>query len=226
MSGKTILIAGTIVEHEKVTGGVPTWKRIPRVTEIGSVGDQADPKENTTLADKHKTYGDGLQDSADKNLKGQYIPPKISGEDEYDNYLLQQEFIKRCRAKEEFNVRVIWPDGEVNGFLYKSLGFEFDQGTQEDWKMWTTNGKQNSITVFGLTLSGTATVAVSATTTLTLTADPADVDLTADDIYWSTSASGEATVVDGEVTGVAAGVATITATFRGVTATLEVEVTA
>ena len=42
MSGKTILIAGTIVEHEKVTGGVPTWKRIPRVTEIGSVGDQAE----------------------------------------------------------------------------------------------------------------------------------------------------------------------------------------
>ena len=226
MSGKTILIAGTIVEHEKVIGGVPTWKRIPRVTEIGSVGDQADPKENTTLADKHKTYGDGLQDSADKNLKGQYIPPKTSGEDEYDNYLLQQEFIKRCRAKEEFNVRVIWPDGEVNGFLYKSLGFEFDQGTQEDWKMWTTNGKQNSITVFGLTLSGTATVAVSATTTLTLTADPSDVDLTADDIYWSTSASGVATVVNGVVTGVSAGVATITATFRGVTATLEVEVTA
>jgi len=76
MSGKTILIAGTIVEHEKVIGGVPTWKRIPRVTEIGSVGDQADPKENTTLADKHKTYGDGLQDSADKNLKGQYIHRK------------------------------------------------------------------------------------------------------------------------------------------------------
>lgn len=224
MSGKTILIAGTIVEHEKVTGGVPTWKRIPRVTEIGSVGDQADPKENTTLADKHKTYGDGLQDSADKNLKGQYIPPKTPGEDEYDNYLLQQEFIKRCRAKEEFNVRVIWPDGEVNGFLYKSLGFEFDQGTQEDWKMWTTNGKQNSITVFGLTLSGATTVAVSATTTLTLTADPSDVDLTADDIYWSTSASDVATVFDGVVTGVSAGVATITATFRGVSTDIEVTV--
>ena len=226
MSGKTILIAGTIVEHEKVIGGVPTWKRIPRVTEIGSVGDQADPKENTTLADKHKTYGDGLQDSADKNLKGQYIPPKTPGEDEYDNYLLQQEFIKRCRAKEEFNVRVTWPDGEVNGFLYKSLGFEFDQGTQEDWKMWTTNGKQNSITVFGLTLSGTATVAVSATTTLTLTADPSDVDLTADEIYWATGNSGIATVVNGVVTGVSAGTVDITATFRGVTATLEVEVTA
>lgn len=225
MSGKTILIAGTIVEHEKVIGGVPTWKRIPRVTEIGSVGDQADPKENTTLADKHKTYGDGLQDSADKNLKGQYIPPKTSGEDEYDNYLLQQEFIKRCRAKEEFNVRVIWPDGEVNGFLYKSLGFEFNQGTQEDWKMWTTNGKQNSTTVFGLTLSGTATVAVkSSISTLTLTADPADVNLTADRIYWSTSAPGVATVVNGVVTGVSAGVATITATFRGVSTNIKVTV--
>ena len=224
MSGKTILIAGTIVEHEKVIGGVPTWKRIPRVTEIGSIGDQADPKENTTLADKHKTYGDGLQDSADKNLKGQYIPPKTSGEDGYDDYLLQQEFIKRCRAKEEFNVRVIWPDGEVNGFLYKSLGFEFDQGTQEDWKMWTTNGKQNSITVFGLTLSGDNTISVGGTSTLTLTADPADVDLTADDIYWSTSASGVATVVDGIVIGVSAGVATITATFRGVSTDIEVTV--
>jgi len=82
---------------------------------------------------------------------------------------------------------VIWPDGEVNGFLYKSLGFEFDQGTQEDWKMWTTNGKQNSITVFGLTLSGDNTISVGGTSTLTLTADPSDVDLTADDIYWSTS---------------------------------------
>ena len=226
MSGKTILIAGTIVEHEKVTGGVPTWKRIPRVTEIGSIGDQSDPKENTTLADKHKTYGDGLQDSADKNLKGQYIPPKIPGEDEYDNYLLQQEFIKRCRAKEEFNVRVIWPDGEVNGFLYKSLGFEFDQGTQEDWKMWTTNGKQNSSTVFGLNMSDIATVKVSATTTLKLTADPADVDLTADKIYWATGNSGIATVVNGVVTGVSAGTVDITATFRGVTSKLNVKVTA
>ncbi len=27
--------------------------------------------------------------------------------------------------EEEFNIRVKWPDGEVNGFLFKALGFEW-----------------------------------------------------------------------------------------------------
>ena len=224
MSKKTILAAGTVVQHEKVVAGVSTWYTIPRVTEIGAIGDQAEPKENTTLADTHKTYGDGLQDSADKNLKGQYIPKQETGDEHYDDYVLQQDFFKRCRAKEEFNVRVLWPDGEINGFLYKSLGFEFDSAAQEDWMMWTTNGKQNTNTVFGLTVTGNNTIAVAGKSQLVVTADPADLDLTGDTVYWNSSVPGKATVVDGLVTGVAAGVTTITATFRGVSASIEVTV--
>lgn len=221
-----ILIAGTVVEHEKVSElGVPTWHVIPRLTEIGAVGEQSEPKEKTTLADKIKKYDSGMRDAPDKNLKGQYIPSQISGDPYYDEFVLQQDFIKRCRNEEEFNLRVKWPDGEINGFLFKSLGFEWDSASQEDWKMFTVNGKQNERVVYDITVTGTPTVAVAATTQLTITTTPSDLDMTNGTVHWTSSDPTKATVDDnGLVTGVAAGTATITAQFRGVTDDLVVTV--
>lgn len=221
-----ILIAGTVVEHEKVSElGVSTWHVIPRLTEIGAVGEQSEPKEKTTLADKIKKYDSGMRDAPDKNLKGQYIPAQLVADPYYDEFVLQQDFIKRCRNEEEFNLRVKWPDGEINGFLFKSLGFEWDSASQEDWKMFTVNGKQNERVVYDITVAGTATVAVAASTQLTITTTPVDLDLTNSTVYWTSSDPTKATVsVTGLVTGVAAGTATITAQFRGVTDDLVVTV--
>lgn len=225
MTKDVILIAGTIVEHETVAGAVSTWAVAPRITEIGAVGEQAEPKEKTTLADFIKKYDSGMRDAPDKNLKGQYIPVQQSGDQYFDVYGLQQTFINRCRNEEEFNVRITWPDGEVNGFLFKALGFEFDQGTQEDWKMFTSNGKQNSRVVFGVAVTGTPTVAAIATTQFTAVAVP-DVDLALGTVYWSSDDEATATVDEnGLVTGVASGTANIIAEFRGVTGLLEVTVT-
>lgn len=225
-----ILIAGTIVEMEKVSElGVSTWHEVPRLTEIGAVGEQSEPKEKTTLSDRIKKYDSGMRDAPDKNLKGQYVPEQPVGGQYADERTKQQDFITRCRNEEEFNIRVKWPDGDVNGFLFKSLGFEFDQGSQEDWKMFTVNGKQNSRVIYDLTVSGTATVTVAATTQLSVATVPADIQVNDgtgnSTVRWLSSDPLKATVDDnGLVTGVAAGTTIITAEFRGVVGELEVTV--
>jgi len=225
MSEDVILMAGTVVEHEVVTGETSEWKPAPEILELGAVGEQSEPKEKTTLSDKIKKYGSGLRDAQDKNLKFQYIPKKVEGEEYYQEYLDQQVFIKRLRDQEEFNLRVRWPDLETNGFLFKALGFEWDTGTQEDWKKFTANGKQNSRVVYDLTVSGTATVASTETTQLAIVTTPADLDVSDGTVYWTSSDAAVATVdANGLVTGVSAGVVNITAEFRGVSHALEVTV--
>ena len=224
------LIAGTVVEMEKVSElGVSTWHEVPRLTEIGAVGGQSEPKEKTTLSDRIKKYDSGMRDAPDKNLKGQYVPEQPVGGQYADERTKQQDFITRCRNEEEFNIRVKWPDGDVNGFLFKSLGFEFDQGSQEDWKMFTVNGKQNSRVIYDLTVSGTATVTVAATTQLSVATVPADIQVNDgtgnSTVRWLSSDPLKATVDDnGLVTGVAAGTTIITAEFRGVVGELKVTV--
>ena len=220
-----ILIAGTIVEMQTDTG----WQEVPRLTEIGAVGETSEAKEKTTLSDRIKKYDSGMRDAPDKNLKGQYVPVQKSGDPYFNEHTLQQAFIKRCRDEEDFNIRVKWPDGEVNGFLFKALGFEWDAGNQEEWKMFTVNGKQNSRVVYDVTVSGTATVATTATTQLTVTTTPAGI-ITNDGtgggtVVWESSNPAKATVdQNGLVTGVAAGTTIITAEFRGVVGELEVTV--
>lgn len=220
-----ILIAGTIVEMQTDTG----WAEVPRLTEIGAVGEQSEPKEKTTLSDRIKKYDSGMRDAPDKNLKGQYVPLQQAGDEFFDEYTLQQAFIKRCRDEEEFNIRVKWPDGEVNGFLFKALGFEWDAGNQEEWKMFTVNGKQNSRVVYDLTVTGTAIVATAATTQLTVTTTPSGI-ITNDGsgsgkVTWTSSDPLKATVdQNGLVTGVAAGTTIVTAEFRGVVGELEITV--
>lgn len=227
MKADVILMAGTIVEHETVVESVSSWAAIPKIKSIGAIGEQSEPKEKTTLSDTIKKYDSGLRDASDKNIKGQYIPKQEDGDKYYGEYLLQQAFITRVRNEEEFNVRVRWPGngGEVNGFLFKSLGFEWDEGTQEDWKNFTSNGKQNSRVVYETSVTGDLTVTTSTTTQLTMGTIPSDIDTSLDTIYWTSSDPSLATVdTDGLVTGVLAGNVNITASFRGVSSTVPVVV--
>ena len=144
------------------------------MTVLGAVGEQSDPKEKTTLADTIKKYGSGLRDAPDKNMQGQYIPVQETGETYYDDFIFTARvYYSPCRNEEEFNVRVNWSDGEVTGFLFKALGFQFNDGNQEEWKMWTVNGKQNSRVIYKVAISGTATVAVAASTQLSVELTPA-----------------------------------------------------
>ena len=220
-----ILIAGTIVEMQTDTG----WQEVPRLTEIGAVGETSEAKEKTTLSDRIKKYDSGMHDAPDKNLKGRYVPVQKSGDRYFNEYTLQQAFIKRCRDEEEFNIRVKWPDGEVNGFLFKSLGFEWDAGNQEEWKMFTVNGKQNSRVVYDLTVAGTGTVTTTGTTQLTVVTTPAGVITNYGSgggaVTWTSSNPTKATVDNnGLVKGVAAGTTIITAEFHGVVGELKVTV--
>lgn len=231
MAGNTasdvILVAGTIVEHQLTNGD---WARAPRLTTLGAVGEQSEAKEKTTLEDKIRKYGSGLRDAPDKNLSGQYIPEQQSGDEFYDDYVLQQQFIDRLKCEEEFNLRVIWPDGEYMGWYHKSLGFQIDEGSQEDWKMWTSNGKQNTRVIYQSDLSIAGGSAVGTADELVVNIESVrDVDL--GDVVWSSGDVAIATVaVDptdstkAVVTGVAAGTVTITAEARGVPVTLEVTV--
>lgn len=93
--------------------------------------------------------------------------------------------------------------------------------------MFTVNGKQNSTVIYGVSLSGTATVAVAATTQLTYATVPAVItDKQRGTVTWTSSDPAIATVDDdGLVTGVAAGSVVITAEIRGVVGSLAVTVT-
>lgn len=222
MAEDVTLLAGTIVEHETAPG---VWAVAPNLTSIGETGEMSEPKEKTNLSNRIKRYGSGLRDAPDKTIQGQYIPLQESGDEYYADYVLQQAFITRCRNEEEFNMRIKWPDTEITGFLFKSLGFKFTEGTQEDWKMWEVAGKQNSRPVYDVTLSGTATVAVAATTALTTTLTPLLNAAETGTVTWKSSDVAKATVdSSGVVTGVAAGTTNITAEVRGVIGTLEVTV--
>ncbi len=221
MKENVILNAGTTVEHQLTNG---SWALVPDITTLGAIGEQAEAKEKTTLSDRIKKYGSGLRDAPDRNLQGNYIPFQETGDEYYAEYLLQQDFITRCRNEEEFNMRVNWSDDEVTGFLFKSLGFQFNEGNQEAWKMWTVNGKQNSRVIYAVTVTGTAAVAIAASVQLSVLPTPADV-VDIGEVIWASSDVAKATVgTSGLVTGVAVGVVIITAQIRGVIGSLEVTV--
>lgn len=232
MSGLTksdvILVAGTIVEHQLTNGD---WQRVPRLTAIGAIGEQSEPKEKTTLEHTIRKYDSGLRDAPDKNLTGQYIPVQEVGDTYYDDYILQQAFLDRLKCEEEFNTRVTFPDGDVYGWLHKALGFQIDEATQEDWKMFTSNGKQNSRVIYQSDLSITGGSAVTVAGTLNLQLETARSGLELGTVVWksddellATVAADVADSTKAVVTGVAAGTVNITAEVRGVPVTLEVTV--
>ncbi len=228
MSKDVVLLAGLTFEMQLAD---KSWQRVPKLTSIGATGEQSEAKEKTTLEDRIKKYGSGLRDAPDKNIQGQYIPYQGTGEQYYDDYVLQQAFLDRCKDEEEFNVRITYPDQETPafGYLYKALGFQIDEGTSADWKMFTCNGKQNSRVVGEITVTGTATVTTATTTQISFTTSPTTLVYSeyADSVVWASSDESVATVDDnGLVTGVGAGTCNITVEVRGVIGTLEMTVSA
>lgn len=222
-----VILAGLDASYFDVTDNA--WVDIPNLTDIGAIGEQSEKKEKTHLGNIIKKYSNGLQDAPDKAIKGQAIPLQVDTSPYYDAYVRQQKFIKRCRNKEEMMFRVTWKEGTTNSFLFKSLGFEFDSPSQDEWKMFTINGSQNTRTLWDLDITGVASIAIAGTTTLTATTDPTDLELNDSEVFaWSSDDELIATVdaLTGEVTGVAAGETYIMAEVRGVTGYFELTVTA
>lgn len=213
MAEDVILLAGTTVEHQ-TTGGA--WKLIPSLTSIGEMGEMSEPKEKTTLADRMKKYGSGLRDAPDKTLQGQYVPKQESGDEYYADYMLQQEFLTRCKNEEEFNMRVNHPDGEVTGFTFKALGFKFPDNNQEEWKLWEVGGKQNGRPIYSVSV--TAGPVSASPVQAVLTVSPASLNAAEmGTVTWTSSDVAKATVsASGLITKVAAGSVVISAEVRGV----------
>lgn len=222
MSEDAILIAGTLVEQQKPDG---SWVRVPNVQSTGATGQTSEPKEKTTVGDTIKKFGKGLREAPDKSFKLQIIKPQPVGSKFEDDYTLQQDFITRAENEEAFQMRITWPDFDRRTFAVQMLGYEVDDGTAEDWKMGTANGKQNSVVqksiapeLTGINVSGDSSgnIAVAATEKLTVGLTPLDAFYLADSVTFGTSDSGVATVSEGGViTGVAAGTADITVTMSG-----------
>lgn len=211
------LAAGTIVEHYDTDG---VWKRVPRVTSTGDTGSLAEAKEKTTLEDRIKRYGSGLRDGGDKNFKGQRIPVQTEGSEHFTDRALQELFLDRCKAEDEMQMRIVFPDKERGSFTWKALGYMVDDSSAEDWKMFSVDGKQNSFVAWddapaltAVDLQGTGTLTVGNGEQLTVVNTPLDAFYEVNqDTYESDDLAVASVTKWGYVKGVSAGSATITVT--------------
>lgn len=214
MSDDVTLIAGTIIEH--FDNGV--WNRVPRVTATGDTGSLAEAKAKTTTEDKIQRYSSGLRDGGDKNLKGQRIPVQEVGSEHALDRELQEAWITRCKNEEEMQMRTTFPDFERGSYTFKALGYMVDDGTAEDWKMFTVNGKQNSFVKWDtatlltdVTLTGTGNVAVGESEQLVVVNTPLDSYWAVNQDTFTSDDNGVVSVTKwGYITGISAGTADIT----------------
>lgn len=141
MSDEATLAAGTVVKFSTDLEATTFTKSINGAISIGAVGEMAEAKDRTVLADKSKKYGVGMKDAPDKSIKGQHY---AMDED-------QKEFIAAAKAGQSVLVEVTYPTpkGATTGLVavmeWALLGFELDDVTGEDWMMFTINAKQNSV---------------------------------------------------------------------------------
>tara|TARA_R110002049_G_scaffold81910_3_gene208307 strand:+ start:2793 stop:3245 length:453 start_codon:yes stop_codon:yes gene_type:complete len=141
MADEATLAAGTIVKFDTELVAPTFAKFIKGVISVGSVGEMAESKERTVLADTSKKYGAGMKDAPDKTIKGQHYALNAD----------QKAFLTAAKNNETVMVQVEYPapvgadTGTIAKMEFKLLGFELDDVTGEDWMMFTVNAKQNSI---------------------------------------------------------------------------------
>jgi hypothetical protein len=140
MSDEAMLAAGTVAKFSTDLVTPDYNKIIEGLISLGAVGEMAESKERTVLADVTKKYGAGMKDAPDKTLKMQHYPLNVD----------QKAFIASAKANDTVLVQVTYPTpkggttGAIATMEFKLLGFELDDVTGEDWVMLTVNAKQNS----------------------------------------------------------------------------------
>tara|TARA_R110000744_G_scaffold380568_1_gene503251 strand:- start:33256 stop:33708 length:453 start_codon:yes stop_codon:yes gene_type:complete len=141
MADEATLAAGTIVKFDTLLVSPTFAKLIAGILSMGAVGDMAEAKERTVLADTSKKYGAGMKDAPDKSIKGQLYALDVN----------QQAFLQLAKDNATIMVKVEYPTpvgadtGVTATMEFKLLGYELDDVTGEDWMMFTVNAKQNSI---------------------------------------------------------------------------------
>lgn len=133
MSKEAILLAGAKFSFDAADDGVMVV--VDGIESWGGVGDVAEAKERTTISDEVKVYGAAIPDSPEMSVKGQF----------YSTSAIQKSFIARCKAKEEFKVKIEWKDGTIAEFTMKTFGFMVDEGQGADWMKFTVPARKNSI---------------------------------------------------------------------------------
>lgn len=140
MSDEATLAAGTVAKFSTNLVTPAYDKTITGLISLGAVGEMAEAKERTVLADITKQYGAGMKDAPDKTLKMQF-------------YALDEDqvaFLESANATDTVMVEITFPTpkgaskGAVVVIELKLLGYELDEVTGEDWMMATVNAKQNS----------------------------------------------------------------------------------
>lgn len=232
MTDDVTLASGTLIEHYDSNG---VWQRVPRVTSTGDTGSLAEAKDKTTLEDGIKRFGSGLREGGDKNFKGQRIPVQIAGTEHFTDRDLQEAWITRCKAEEEMQMRITFPNFERGMFTFKSLGYLVDDATAEDWMMFSVNGKQNSLVdwstaplLTAVAVNGTGAIATGANEQLTVANTPADAFYRVNQDVWTSADPAVVTVTKwGYITGVSAGTAEVSVirkTGDGTTVTALLEI--
>lgn len=140
MADEATLAAGTVAKFATDLGTPVYDKSITGLISLGAIGEMAEAKDATVLADLVKKYGAGMKDAPDKALKGQFWALDAD----------QIAFLAAAKATDSIMVEITFPiptggtTGAIAVMEFKLLGFELDDVTGEDWMMFTVNAKQNS----------------------------------------------------------------------------------
>ncbi len=144
----TVLAAGTLFRFSTnlVT---PAYSVVPGVLDFGAIGNVAEAKENTTLADTEKKFGVGMVEAPDQTVKGQFL--SLIADDPSG---FQDDFLDACKAQTPMLIEIEYPDkstpvtgtGTIAAFSYQPLGMQLDPAKGEDWMMFTCPGKQSNVT--------------------------------------------------------------------------------
>jgi hypothetical protein len=127
-----VLGAGSTFGFDVTNSG--TFILAEGIQSLGSIGDEAEAKDKTTISDTRKVYGAGLVDSPDMEISLIYLVND-------DN---QVAFVNACKARTQMNVKATWPNGTSGTFSFQPFGFSINETTAEGWIMASVKGKQNT----------------------------------------------------------------------------------
>lgn len=135
MSLQAILVAGTVVKMETDPVAAPDVfdLTIPGITSFGAVGETGESKDKTTLASTTKLYGAAIKDTPEQTVQGQYFSTDAN----------QRAFVTAARAQETRKIEITWPCGTAAVIELQLLGFQMNEGTAEDWEMFTVPARQS-----------------------------------------------------------------------------------
>ena len=134
MAGNVAAVLGAGSTFGFDTAGTGTFLLAEGIQSLGAIGDEAESKDKTTISDTRKVYGAGMVDSPDMEISLIYLTDDAN----------QVAFVDACKAREEMDIEVTWPNGTSGTFKFQPFGFSIDETTPDGWIMASVTGKQNT----------------------------------------------------------------------------------